>query len=55
MIAVIAPLINYFHTFKIKDVFTDLSDKIKNKLNWNIEEYWKRIYDILLIETTLIE
>ncbi len=55
MIAVIAPLINYFHTLKIKDVFTDLSDKIKKRLNWNIEEYWKRIYDILLIETTLIE
>lgn len=55
MIAVIAPLINYFHTLKIKDVFTDLSDRIKNKLNWNIEEYWKRIYDILMIETTLIE
>jgi len=55
MIAIIAPLINYFHTLKIKDVFTDLSDKIKNKVNWNIEEYWKRIYDILLIETNLIE
>ncbi len=55
MIAIIAPLINYFHTLKIKDVFTDLSDKIKNQLNWNIEVYWKRIYDILLIETILIE
>jgi len=55
MIAIIAPLINYFHTLKIKDVFTDLSDKIKNKLNWNIKEYWKRVYDILLIETIQIE
>jgi len=55
MIAIIAPLINYFHTLMIKDVFIDLSDKIKNKLNWNVEEYWKRIYDILLIKTELIE
>jgi len=55
MIAIITPLINYFHTLKIKDVFTELSDKIKNKLSWNIEKYWKRIYDILLIETILIE
>ena len=51
MIAIIAPLINYFHTLKIIDVFTDISDKIKNKLNWNIKEYWERIRDILLIET----
>ena len=51
MLAIIAPLINYFHTLKIKKVFTDISDKIKNKLNWNIEEYWKKIYDILLAET----
>jgi len=51
MIAIIAPLITYFHTLKIKDIFTDLSDKIKNKLNWNIKEYWERIHDILLIET----
>ena len=50
MIAIIAPSINYFDTLKIKDVFIDISDKIKNKMNWNIEEYWKKIYDILLIE-----
>lgn len=54
MIAIIAPSINYFDTLKIKDVFTDISDKIKNKMNWNIEEYWKRIHDIFLIEKTQI-
>ena len=54
LIAFIAPLINYFHTMKIKDIFTDISDKIKNKMNWNIEEYWKRIHNILLIETPQI-
>ncbi|MHA1194074.1 MAG: hypothetical protein ACTSP9_17600, partial [Promethearchaeota archaeon] len=55
LIAIIAPLINYFHTLKIKKIFTDVSDKIKNKLNWNIEEYWERIHDILLTETTQIQ
>ena len=47
MIAVIAPSINYFHTLEIKKIFIDLSEKIKNKNNWNIEEYWKKIYAIL--------
>ena len=51
MIAIIAPSINYFHTLKIKEIFSDLSNKIKNKLNWNIEEYWERIHKILLIDT----
>ena len=55
MIAIIAPLINYFHTLKIKNIFADISNKIKNKLNWNIEEYWKRILDILLTETIQIK
>ena len=55
MIAVIAPSINYFHTLEIKDIFMDLSEKIKNKTNWIIEEYWKKIYDIMLLDTIKIE
>ncbi len=50
MIAVIAPSINYFHTLEIKEIFTDLSEKIKSKNKWNIEEYWKKIYDIMLLD-----
>ncbi|MHA1107266.1 MAG: response regulator [Promethearchaeota archaeon] len=51
MLAIIAPLINYFHTLKIRDIFTEISDKIKNNLSWNIKEYWKIIHDILVIKT----
>jgi len=54
MIAVIAPLINYFHTLRIKEVLADISDKIKNKLKWDIEEYWQKINDILMTETPQI-
>lgn len=54
MIAIIAPSINYFHTFKIKEVFADISDKIKNKLKWDIEEYWQKINDILMTTTPQI-
>lgn len=49
MIAVIAPSINYFHTLEIKEILIDLSNKIKIKKNWNIEDYWKKINDIILI------
>ncbi len=55
MIAVIAPSINYFHTLEIKEIFLDLSEKIKDKSKWNIEEYWKKIYDIMLLDSIKIE
>ncbi|NVM19005.1 MAG: response regulator [Candidatus Lokiarchaeota archaeon] len=55
MIAIISPSINYFHTLEIKAIFIDLSEKIKKKQNWNIEEYWKRVYDLLLIDPIEIE
>ena len=55
MIAVIAPSINYFHTLEIKEIFMDLSEKIKHKTNWNIEEYWQKIYDLMLLDTIKIE
>jgi len=55
MIAVIAPSINYFHTLEIKEIFIDLSEKIKKKIEWNIEEYWKKIYNLMLLEPLKIE
>ena len=55
MLAVIAPSINYFHTIEIKDIMIDISEKIKKKIDWNIEEYWKKIYDLMLIEPLKIE
>jgi len=55
MIAVIAPSINYFHTLEIKEIFLDLSEKIKTKINWNIENFWKKIYDIMLLDTIKID
>ena len=55
MIAVMAPSINYFHTFEIKELFIDISEKIKGKQNWNIKEYWKKLYDLLLIDPIKIE
>jgi CheY-like chemotaxis protein len=55
MIVVIAPSINYFHTLEIKEIFLDLSEKIKDNSKWNIEEYWKKISDIMLLDSIKIE
>ncbi|MFX0048980.1 MAG: PleD family two-component system response regulator [Candidatus Hermodarchaeota archaeon] len=55
MIAVIAPSINYFHTFEIKEILFKLSAKIKKKQDWNIEEYWNKIYNLMLIDPIKID
>jgi DNA-binding response OmpR family regulator len=48
MLGVIAPKINYFNTFKIRELFNNLSKQVKNKENLAIKEYWEKISDILL-------
>jgi len=53
MLAIIAPTITYFHSLKIKELFVEISNKIKNKTNWDVKQYWKRIYNI--ISTDLLE
>ncbi|GAF78718.1 unnamed protein product, partial [marine sediment metagenome] len=55
MIAAIAPSINYFHTLEIKEIFIDLSEKIKKRIDWDIEKYWKQIYDLMLLDSIKIE
>jgi CheY-like chemotaxis protein len=47
MLAVIAPSITYFHSLKIREIFVEISVKIKNKEKWDVKQYWKRIYDIM--------
>ncbi len=47
MIGVIAPRINYFESLKIKEIFIETSKTIKKKIDWDIEDCWKNITDIL--------
>lgn len=47
MLSVIAPNITYFDSLKIRDVLKEISDKIKNKLRWDIKLYWDTILEIL--------
>lgn len=48
MVAVISPKITFFHSLKLKDVFKEISDYVKQNKEWNIEEYWEKISDELL-------
>ena len=38
----------YFDSLKIKEVFKDISFKIKNQKDWNIENYWEKLSTILV-------
>ncbi|MHA1269363.1 MAG: response regulator [Candidatus Helarchaeota archaeon] len=49
MLALISPRISYFESLTIKNIFEELADKIKNKRDWDIKEYWKMI-SVVLIE-----
>lgn len=47
MIGVIAPKINYFESLKIKELFEKVSLNLKAKKDWDIENCWKSITEIL--------
>ncbi|MFX1385431.1 MAG: response regulator [Promethearchaeota archaeon] len=47
MIGVIAPTITFFQTLKIKEVFKELSEKIKIETYWDLKDYWDKIIKIL--------
>jgi len=47
MLAVIAPMINYFESLKIKNLLKDLSNHIKVAKEWDRRQYWETISEIL--------
>ncbi|MFX1338559.1 MAG: response regulator [Promethearchaeota archaeon] len=47
MIAVIAPKINYFESFEIKEIFKNFSLKLKKNEKWDIKIYWEEISNVL--------
>jgi len=50
MLALIAPLICYLDSLKVKEIFKEISQKIKEKKGWEIKKYWEKIYGILTAE-----
>ncbi|MHA1688876.1 MAG: response regulator [Promethearchaeota archaeon] len=47
MLALLVPKINYLESLRVKKLFIDISEEIKNKNQWNIEETWNEIIKIL--------
>jgi CheY-like chemotaxis protein len=47
MLGLISPKINYFESLKIKEIFNEISSQIKNRKDWKIADYWKKLYNIL--------
>ncbi|MHA1145945.1 MAG: response regulator [Candidatus Helarchaeota archaeon] len=47
MLAVIAPMINYFESLQVKKCLEEVSEKIKLNESWEIETYWNKIFGIL--------
>ncbi|MCK4381363.1 MAG: response regulator [Candidatus Lokiarchaeota archaeon] len=54
MLSVIAPILTYFDSLKIKDVLIEISEKIKNEQNWEIKEYWDRILEVMSDRSPLL-
>jgi CheY-like chemotaxis protein len=48
MIGLVAPKINYFDSLKIKEIFKEISSKIKDQKDWNVENYWEKLSAILI-------
>ena len=47
MIGLIAPKINYIESLQIKEIFNEISSKVKLNEDWNIKEYWEKVFSIL--------
>ena len=47
MIGVIAPKLNYFESFEIKEIFKKISLKLKKKEKWDIKNYWEKVSNVL--------
>jgi CheY-like chemotaxis protein len=50
MLSVLAPKINYLESLQIKEIFQEISPKIKTKkgMEWNIEDTWDKIANLLV-------
>ena len=54
MLAVISPNITYYDSLRIKETLMTVSEKIKDKQDWDIKKYWEEILEILSSGSLLI-
>lgn len=43
MLALLAPMLCYLDSLKVKEIFKEISQKVKKNRNWKVKEYWERI------------
>ncbi|MFX0024256.1 MAG: hypothetical protein ACFE9S_18160, partial [Candidatus Hermodarchaeota archaeon] len=55
MLAIITPNLTYLDSLKVKEILKEISEKIKINLEWEIEEYWQKIFEAIKPGTPLIE
>lgn len=54
MLSVIAPILTYFDSLKIRELVKEISEKIKTKQNWEIKEYWEKILELMSASSPLL-
>ncbi|MFW9994021.1 MAG: PleD family two-component system response regulator [Candidatus Odinarchaeota archaeon] len=47
MLAIIAPKINYFKTFRIRELFQDITKKVKGGKTWDARLYYEKLREML--------
>ncbi|MFX0080421.1 MAG: response regulator [Candidatus Hodarchaeota archaeon] len=55
MLSIIASNITYFDSLKVREILKEISQKIKNKQEWDIEYYWEKILKILSTGSLLLK
>ena len=55
MLSVVSPNITYFDSLKVRVVLKEISEKIKNNQDWEIEDYWEIILEILSTGSLLLK
>ncbi|MFW9880536.1 MAG: response regulator [Candidatus Thorarchaeota archaeon] len=55
MLSIIAPNITYFDSLKVREILKEISQKIKNRQEWDIESYWEKILEILSTGSLLLK
>lgn len=54
MLSVIAPILNYFDSLKIRELLIEISEKIKTEQRWEIKEYWDRLLEVMSARSPLL-
>ncbi len=54
MLSAISSNLTYFDSLKIRQVLKEISEKIKDKKDWEIQEYWEKLLDILSKDSFLL-